>query len=1082
MTTKLFSYLITLFILSIATPSFAANRFWVGAGLGNWNSTSNWSGTSGGSSGASVPGVSDIAIFDSSNVTNCAINANVNIKGLSITTLYTGTISINSGITTAIASSGFSQNGGTFIASNANISITGPFNLKGGSFTSTSAILLLSGSYTFSAGTFDHNNGTVEFSATKTITGNTDFYNLLFRASGATYTIASGTLISSSNNVTISGVGACTINIGTLAIRGDLTLSSSANSLANGGSATFLFDGTGTQNITSSISLITIGTNEKICALPNIEINKSSGTLNLSGIINLNGKTWKTTSGDSLINPGTSTININSSITFTGQNLSLYNIHIFANSQLITLSPATYKLTSTNNVIINGNSYYKVNTGILEILGDLTLIHTSTSSLNGGTGTFLFNGIGTQNINSSVTSLTFECALPNVEINKSSGALNFNGIINFSGASWNTVAGASLINAGTSVVNLETTATLSGQNLNLYDLTITGTFNRITISSGLVWTSTHLITFAGSSSWYQINTGTLNAKGDVLVTNTNTSTSVGGNATLLFDGTSNQTLTGSGIAGGGRLPKVTINKTGGTLTLSSNIISTDNAWTYINGTVDAIINASTVNFYKTSIINGQGSSATMAFYNVGFLGAISLGGNMDINGNLTIATGVNNRLSVTSSNYQINLAGNWTNNNSVTALSFNQLSGKVIFDGGSAQALTLASSAHSEIFYKLEMNNTSGGLTLNAPVTVSNNVSFIAGNIMSSASNILLLNNAATATGANNSSFVSGPVRKTGNQAFVFPTGKFSEFAPIAIAAPSVNTDQFTAECFMVDPNTTYNTSSKDSSIDHISRCEYWMLDRTTGTSNVKVTLSWDTRSCGVSNLSDLKIAHWDSTQWRDHGNGSTSGTTFSGTITTSAAVTSFSPFTLASITPVNPLPVELISFTGACINQEIVMKWMTASENNSASFTLEGSKDGVNWEILGSLLGAGNSSVITSYSFAVAASNKALIYCRLKQINYNGVFKYYDIIEINKCQDNLPLINLVIYPNPSAGIVHLTYAGNNNQFVSIHIYNILGEKIYDTEVFQSSIDISTMPDGIYFVDFTTNSKSTIQKIVLMRK
>jgi hypothetical protein len=353
---------------------------------------------------------------------------------------------------------------------------------------------------------------------------------------------------------------------------------------------------------------------------------------------------------------------------------------------------------------------------------------------------------------------------------------------------------------------------------------------------------------------------------------------------------------------------------------------------------------------------------------------------------------------------------------------------------------------------------------------------------MSSASNILLLNNAATATGANNSSFVSGPVRKTGNQAFVFPTGKISAYAPIAIAAPSINTDQFTAEYFMSDPNISYSTLSKDISINHISKCEYWILNRTTGTSNVKVTLSWDTRSCGVANLSDLKITHWDGAQWRDLGNGSTTGSTTSGTITTSAAATFYSPFALASISSANPLPVELISFTGACINQEIVIKWMTASENNNASFTLEGSKDGVNWEILGSLLGAGNSSAITEYSFTVAASNKGLMYCRLKQINYNGVFKYYDIIEINKCQDNLPLKDLVIYPNPSTGIVHLTHAGNNNQFVSIHIYNILGEKIYDTEVFQSSIDISTLPDGIYFVDYTTNTKSSIQKIVLMRK
>jgi hypothetical protein len=40
-----------------------ADRYWVG-GSGNWNSTSKWSATSGGASGASVPTASDNAIFD----------------------------------------------------------------------------------------------------------------------------------------------------------------------------------------------------------------------------------------------------------------------------------------------------------------------------------------------------------------------------------------------------------------------------------------------------------------------------------------------------------------------------------------------------------------------------------------------------------------------------------------------------------------------------------------------------------------------------------------------------------------------------------------------------------------------------------------------------------------------------------------------------------------------------------------------------------------------------------------------------------------------------------------------------------
>jgi hypothetical protein len=1066
-------------LIFMTTPFFAANRYWVGSGIGNWNTMTNWSGTSGGASGSSVPGVADIAIFDGLNVSNCIIDANATVNGLIINTAYSGTISMNAGITATLGATGFSQSGGVFTGNNGNLFLNGPFLLNGGIFNSTTGTLQITGGYTYSAGTFNHNNGNVSFSATQSITGNTSFFNLLFVANGGIYTIAAGTTLTSMNNVTVSGGFAYTINTGTLEIKGDLTLTSSSNNSVNGGTATFLFNGNGPQNINSAIGSINVGSNERICSLPNIEINKMSGALNLNGLINLNGTFWKTTAGAALINPGTSTVNINSSVTFSGQNISLYNIHIYANSQIIVLSPATYILTSTNHVTINGGSYYQLNTGTLELLGDLTLINTSTSAFNGGTGTFLFDGTGTQTINSSASGLNYVCSLPNIEINKTSGALNLNGIINFNGGSWNTIAGASLMNAGTSVINVLKTCTLSGQNLNLYDIVITGNFSTITISSGLTWTSSHLITLAGSTSWYQINTGTLNAKGDVLVTNTNTSNNVGGNAVLLFDGTANQTLTGSGVAGGGRLPQVQINKTGGILTLSNNMISTDNNWTYVAGIVDATTNSSTVDFYKTSLIDGQGTSTTMAFYHTIVSGLISLGGNMDIDGDLTIRNGINNRLDVSAlNNYQLNLAGNWTNNNSVTAASFNQQAGKVILDGGISQTLSLDIATNNETFYNLEIVNTGSGLTLNAPVTVSHNVNFITGNIFSSTSNLLLLNNSATSTGASNNSFVSGPVGKTGNQAFIFPVGKTTTYAPMSISAPALITNQYTAEYFPADPNTFYNVTSKDLSLNHISRCEYWMLDRTTGTSNVIVGLSWDTRSCGISNLNDLRVAQWNGTQWKDEGNGGTTGTTAIGTVISLSTVATYGPFTLASSSIDNLLPMELIEFKGLCINETRVLEWSTASESNNDYFSIESSEDALNWSLVGIVDGAGNSSVLHHYSLIDSQISDSVSYYRLKQTDYDQHVKYSQIIDVNNCDGALTENELTIYPNPSNSTFDISF-NHKGTIESIEIFNVLGDQVHQSNHFQPQIDLSGNADGIYFVHFNLNKKSIVKKVTL---
>jgi len=469
----------------------------------------------------------------------------------------------------------------------------------------------------------------------------------------------------------------------------------------------------------------------------------------------------------------------------------------------------------------------------------------------------------------------------------------------------------------------------------------------------------------------------------------------------------------------------------------------------------------------------------MSFFNTIFSGFIALGGNMNVKGNFTIRSGVNNRLDVTSTNnYQLNVAGNWANNNSVTASSFNQQNGTVIFNGGAAQTLALDIATNNETFYNLQINNTSTGLSLNAPVTISNNMNLISGNIISSSTNILLLNNAVTATGASNTSFVAGPLCKTGNQAFIFPTGKNAVYAPIAISAPSVNTNQFTAEYFEIDPDPLYSTSLKDATLDHLSRCEYWELDRTTGTSNVFVTLSWDTlRSCGLSNLSTLHVARWNGSLWNDLGNGGTTGTTVDGTIISSAVVTSFGPFTLASTTTANPLPIELISFTNQCNNQNIILNWRTATEINNDYFTIENSADGINWQAIGKVNGAGNSSLTLSYQFTYQWEKSNLSYFRLKQTDFNGNYTYSSIISSKDCEANCPTLN--IYPNPASGIFNLEFNGDKNLVQSIAVDNVLGEEIYQVAGFQSTIDLSDNLEGIYFVRLFYNAIMLSKKIML---
>src|SRR5690606_33491069 len=183
------------------------------------------------------------------------------------------------------------------------------------------------------------------------------------------------------------------------------------------------------------------------------------------------------------------------------------------------------------------------------------------------------------------------------------------------------------------------------------------------------------------------------------------------------------------------------------------------------------------------------------------------------------------------------------------------------------------------------------------------------------ATNYLNFADNATATGASNLSFVDGPVRKTGNDAFTFPIGSGSFYRPAGISAPSATTHYFTAQYFNTDHGL---GSAGDPSFYSVTKCEYWTIDRAPGASNVLVTLSWQEAACVPGYITDpstVRVASCDGARWVNDGNGGTTGTATEGTLVAAGLVTSFSPFTLASASLPNPLPVEVTWFKASVTN-----------------------------------------------------------------------------------------------------------------------------------------------------------------------
>ena len=207
----------------------------------------------------------------------------------------------------------------------------------------------------------------------------------------------------------LSGTSTYDLNTGDIDVTGNINVTNSAAGC--GGTASVNIIGNGTQNFTGA-SAAGLG------ALPMLTINKPAGTLNL---INFpaSSNTFSYLAGT--INGGTSTycfIDGNAgTYTITGS-ISLHNVEFLAiTNQTFTIAAAT-TLTAQGDFTMAGTNRININTGNININGNIFL--TNTFATGGGTATLHILGAGNQIVDGTSVAIS-QNRLPFVVINKSGG-------------------------------------------------------------------------------------------------------------------------------------------------------------------------------------------------------------------------------------------------------------------------------------------------------------------------------------------------------------------------------------------------------------------------------------------------------------------------------------------------------------------------------------------------------------------------------------------------------------------------------------------------------------------------------------
>jgi hypothetical protein len=150
--------------------------------------------------------------------------------------------------------------------------------------------------------------------------------------------------------------------------------------------------------------------------------------------------------------------------------------------------------------------------------------------------------------------------------------------------------------------------------------------------------------------------------------------------------------------------------------------------------------------------------------------------------------------------------------------------------------------------------------------------------------------------------------------------------------------------------------------------------------------------------------------------------------------------FTLGNTDLSTPLPVELISFKAKAQDKSVLLTWSTATEINNKEFIIERSSDGRAWSGIGSVNGAGNSTIKIDYSFVDERPKRGVMYYRLKQTDFDGAYEYSNVVSVEMVKES----ELYAYPNPS-----------NNSFAIVSDIEILPEQIRLIDMLGSTIPVS---------------------------
>ena len=201
--------------------------------------------------------------------------------------------------------------------------------------------------------------------------------------------------------------------------------------------------------------------------------------------------------------------------------------------------------------------------------------------------------------------------------------------------------------------------------------------------------------------------------------------------------------------------------------------------------------------------------------------------------------------------------------------------------------------------------------------------------------------------------------------------------------------------------------------------------------------------------------------------------------------IVTFSPDRIYTFTPT--IPVELKLFSGTSTKGTVFLQWTTTTETNNYGFEVQKKYDDFTFEKIGFVEGYGSTTDEQHYWFTDNTIEAGTLYYRLKQVDFDGSFKFSNEIKV-EVDSPLTYGLQQNYPNPFNPSTRIKYSVPESGLVKVSVYNLVGEEVsvlvneqIDAGYYEVIFDASKLPSGIYVYRLQAANSVHIKKMILIK-